>query len=451
MSDASVIEPWPTLTNPFSLAMSRGEPLFEPRVATVREIVNRGAPGGTSISGGPNLGKSLVLKSLRRHAASQNDFPANRMLFEYIDCHSIETPEGLFRRIDRSTEGATEGLDLEPDLELRSVSRSDDQDLAEAIDRRLRRLSRAGYRLVLALDHFDRVFMRLRRLDDTAIRSFLQHASLVFASRKSLADLSRETEFQSLLASAVDLRNLGLLTREQVARGLSQTLQAALGERGVDGFNDVAEIAADQSGGNPGLALAIAGWLWDRQAEGRVTANGNAIYEQMRGSPEIERILDSLWAAANQREQQAIMALVEGGGQPREQIESASTLLGLSLVTNESGQYVPFSRLFGDYVRELVPPDIGLSPQDRALVSLLISKRGEACSIDEIGPRIWGRQVEPNALHVALARIRKALRDHPGSGAVVKVAGRGPHAKALYRFVANAVQEPVDSESSSAD
>src|SRR5215471_1232496 len=74
------------------------------------------------------------------------------------------------------------------------------------------------------------------------------------------------------------------------------------------------------------------------------------------------------------------------------------------------------------------------------LLVLLVERRGELLTRDEIIERIWGKDVfldTDGSINSAIRKIRQVLRDHPEEPRFVQtVSGRG------YRFIAPIVPIP---------
>ena len=309
-----------------------------------------------SIVGERKMGKSSLLTQLACPSQlQQHGIDPTKFIFLYIDLEGMSNID-----YDEFWPEVMDQLELAlPEEHERLAQMAGELAMSRdvrftQVRRLLRRIDRAGLTLVLMLDEFESL-ARNDNFDPSfygELRSLAGELGVVYLtiSKNSLYDLtySHEDTLSSPFFNIFSEERLNLLPREEAA-GLLQHL-ATLNES--DQFTAVqVDMLVELAGGHP-FFLQVAGHhLYEAR---RHAADGETIdlsLVERRFKAEAEDHFRYLWSQLDETEQTTLLNLGSSS------LDLVKQLHIKALVSQEGGQFRPFSRAFADFLalRRLAP------------------------------------------------------------------------------------------------
>lgn len=419
----------------------------------LERLTHPGVPQCCSITGLRRIGKSSLLNFLahpegafQRYAA---DFPSpDQLLLIYADL-SLDsvgdqqdgelvtslTLGHMFRALKRKVRK------LLPDYDFPSLSRSSDwQDTLEHLDDLLHELKEANYHVIFLLDELD-VAERWPAYLTNALRSLVMehHVAYVTASLRPLFELFEEGR-ASPLYNLFSTHPLGLLDRAQARALLVTPAERA----GVSWSEALTEALLDAVGGHPDLVKMTGDHLWNLIKNEGQEPPAAVVLDDL--GADAHALFTSIWGHLLPAERVGVAALACGRGTQ----EISDVLPALQqraiLVEAESERPRLFGHLFADWVRRQPEAEqiddtpylegrwiiingerCQLTPNEAKLAEILLSRRGQTVSREELQSQIWD-QVDPEskALDTTVQRLRgKIEEDRNNPQRLITVRGEG--------------------------
>lgn len=318
-------------------------------------------------------------------------------------------------------------------------------------------LIRDGLKIILLLDEFDRVALRLPIDVSHNMRFLLEKytGSLVYitATRRPLYQYYYEERDDAKGVSplfnyfAPEPFYLGLLedSAEPEGKGLVSFIREPARAYGVDFTNKDVEFALENGGGHPDITRLVCMHLFEaRRQNPRGTLDYHALYEQIIRS--FEPLYHVIWSELSTSQRDALVRLATAQSKSGEVPEQ---LIQLGLIVRSGSGYRLFSPVLESFLRQVdtggarpaglrIWPEqrgiqIGnkleiLSPQEWDLFTYLYEHAGQICAREDLLRALssGNHNLTKAALEITVSRLRQKLEYDPARPSlIVTVRGRG--------------------------
>jgi CHAT domain-containing protein len=358
-------------TNPFVTSTAvRSRSLFFGRQEEIKQLytaLSANPPQHSVVIGLPKSGKSSLLMVLAS-SEMQKQYLADpsQFLFVPVDCSvaNLDAPADLYvRLIERIALACGQpvggGNILDRDAFVAAVS-----DL------------RAGRRMILLLDEFDVLLTSDGCSDEVlaSMRGFVGSDIVVVATAcDTIERLCRrvqktQAEIWTLFSGVLYPR---LLTREESRQAIKQPI----GDAGVATDDAAVDLVIDLVGPHPFFLQVGGKELFDAVASGQpLDAAGQAQLRE-RLSEITRSYFNGFWRAIGVDDQAVLAAIIAGAGLPPKALAVAQRLRNWNLLVLDQDDYVPFSKLFGDYAKATLlgeqPKKMAEREQPRCVLSIV--------------------------------------------------------------------------------
>ncbi|MBA3532401.1 MAG: winged helix-turn-helix domain-containing protein [Ardenticatenales bacterium] len=412
-------------------------------------------PQCCSITGLRRIGKSSLLKFLAHPEGAlpryREEFPHNdRLLLIYadlsLDSVGEETEAGretvaaltLGHMLRALTRRARSILPPDPNL-VPSVRPGDWQEALEALEDLLYSLKEGGFQVIFLLDELDVAETWPASLTH-ALRSLVMEHNVAYvtASLRPLFELFEEGR-ASPLYNLFSTRPLGLLTPEQARALLVEPAQQAE----VTWSAGIIEQLLDAVGGHPDLVKMTGDHLWTLMKGDGKEPRVEMVLEDLRA--DANALFTSIWGHLTPDERRGV-AVLAAHRNPSEITDILPALQQRAMITETHGGTRLFGSLFADWVQQqpeaLEKSDAPhldgrwlvinnqrqqLTPTEARLADILLSRRGQTVSREELQEAIW-EQVDPDskALDTTVQRLREKIeKDRANPQWLITVRGEG--------------------------
>ena len=422
-------------SNPFTTFANQIPPALVGREREVQELmegITEQVPRSFQIAALRTMGATALLRYMS-HPEGACTLPQYRRLLErlphklrlrfiYIDCvqfnpKSFEAVSWLLGEI----EARARQLD---DIPI-------EEQAAEQTNRfervyRLLGAAKQSYRLVIILDHFDRLLHCLAREEAVSLRPFVAQASVITSTERALAEINDDAA-SSLFGGQPAHVTLNELDRE----GARELLRAALQNSPEENEREYLRILRI-TGLRPYYILHGAA-VWFEMKTKYKGLPPKQILELFPDTMLARYRLDFVhfWNHISEREKESLYWLVENNsvqqmGMSQAVRQSLINLMDKGLV-NWDRQFEPFSQLWRRFIeekraeRDITPPPRREHTRSReeALRQYLQKHPGEICTYEQILDAVWQLEDDRKNRHLlrqSILKLRQLMDDEPNHG-----------------------------------
>ena len=355
-------------TNPFVTSTAvRARNLFfgrQEEIAHLYKAISADPPQNCAVIGLPKSGKtSLLLTLTDPNLQKQYLSDPSHYLFVPVDCTvaHLDAPGDLYLRLLERVALACGKLVGGGDI-------LDSAAFLAALDE-----LRAGRRMVLLLDEFGSL-LAAEGCTDLILSNMRQvvgpNIVLVATASDTIERTCRhvdktEAEIWTLFGTTIYPR---LLSREQACQAIKQPI----GEAGVAVEDTLVNALVDLVGAHPFFLQVGGKELFDALASSEPLDQAGQAQLRERLAELCHSYFNSFWRAIGADDQAVLAAIVAGAGLPPKALTAAQRLRNWNLLVQEGDDYVPFSKLFGDYAKSTL---LGEQPKQlpRALPRCVLS------------------------------------------------------------------------------
>jgi CHAT domain-containing protein len=346
-------------TNPFITSTAvRTQNLFFGRLDEIKQLyaaISAAAPQHCAVIGLPKSGKSSLLTALA-NAELQKQFLADptAFLFVPVDCSlaHLDTPSDLYVRLIEYIAKACG----------REISGGDILDGA-AFMAMVNEL-RGQRRMVLLLDEFD-TLLAAEGCNDAMLANMRGFAgpdvALVVAANDTVERICRRA--QKTQAELWTLFDMVIYPRLLNPNEAHQAIKQPITDAGLTLDDAVIDFVIDLVGPHP-FFLQIGGKeLFDALSAGTSLDDGGRARLRDRLAEVCRSYFSGFWREITPDDQAVLAAIIAGAGLPPKGLAVAQRLRNWNLLVVDQDDYVPFSKLFGEFAKATL---VGEQPQPAA-------------------------------------------------------------------------------------
>lgn len=347
-------------TNPFVTSTAvRVRNLFFGRQNEIQQLFTAISPANPQhcvIIGLPKSGKSSLLMSLTNPDLQQQYLSdPSKFLFVPVDCAvtNLDAPGDLYvRLVERVAQVSNQTIGGGNLLD------------AEAFLNAINDL-RGGRRMILLLDEFDKLLASDGCSDEvlSRISSFVgPDVVMVATASDSIERICRrlkkiESQIWNLFSVTI---YPSLLSQEQARQAIKQPIL----DSGITLDDSLVDMVIDMVGPHPFFLQVGGKELFDLLASNTIADSA----AQQRLRENITNICRSyfngFWRVLSVEDQAVLSAIIVGAGLPPKALAVAQRLRNWNLLVLSGEDFVPFSKLFGDYAKAML---VGEEPQKAIL------------------------------------------------------------------------------------
>jgi len=421
-----------------------------------------------SVIGLSNMGKSMLMRSMRGEeiAARYREETRREGVFTYLDCNGMLdlSGQGFYELVLRGMQESIRHIDPEVEAALRKhyqqVIEPDSPFVVPlSFNNAITAFIEDGGRdLILMLDEFDeafdaldgRVFLNLRALRDRYPHRLMYVTATVRRLNFKRGD-EQTAEFVELSAAhTFTVRPLNRAETDAVAAVFEQE------EIGVEGDLSPAELDFlwQQTGGHPGLSMAVISRLVDLRAAAESPASQAAAWQDVLvRDVTIRTECTHLWSQLSTDERETLLAVAVGTLDNRFSRALQSLEEWGLTITQADGTIIPFCDLFADFVRRQATiqrelpegiwldedagevwvsgvPVEALTELEFKLIKLLYQRMNKITDKYQIVETVWGvdyiEQVDDARIEKLVSRLRSKIEPDPSNPRyLLTMRGRG--------------------------
>jgi len=346
-------------TNPFVTSTAvRTQNLFFGRQDEIKQLyaaVGAAPPQHCAVIGLPKSGKSSLLMALA-NADMRKQFLADpaQFLFVPVDCSvaHLDAPADLYVQLLERIAIAC-GKEVGGGIILDGVA------FTTAVNE-----LRGQRRMVLLLDEFDALLDEEGFTNEMmkSVRDFVgPDIALVVTVGDTIERLCRraektQAELWTLFSTPIYPR---LLTRDEARNAIKQPMTGA----GVTVDDAAVDFVIDLVGPHPFFLQVGGKELFDTLSGGQPLDDAGKARLRDQLAEVCRSYFNGFWRALTPEDQAVLAAIVAGAGLPPKALAAAQRLRNWNLLVLDQDDYVPFSKLFGDYTKATL---VGEQPKKAA-------------------------------------------------------------------------------------
>jgi DNA-binding response OmpR family regulator len=433
-------------------------------IETILRRVSSYSPISMEFRGLRTMGKSFLTKYLAdpEGALSQN----HDLLLEPYN----SKPEMLlmilieYRKIPPNTHAFTylyqrfkEFIHSQTSLRQYSTGLPEDAEISptiavEACGNMIRKLATDGYRIVLILDDFDRVFKDLQNDETTMLRPWVDHTSFIIMTEHGLETVN-PSAVGSVFFSILDMEYVGGVSRQEA----DKIIDHAFAVSGISFPQNDRAFLHEHAGKHPYLMIRACQELWDYrkkrnllESDKPLTGRDITIFHN-KLKAKFERVFLGYINTLTPEELFALKTVLQEREGDSEEPTALPILedLGLIEYDSENQEYNFFSPLFKEFLekqnveqfiikteqdeKEKTSKRLTFSQREQKLYKFLRESEGQVCTfgniaeeVFEIDPADWqDEKKQPQISHnirVYITRLRKKLDENEN---IINIHGTG--------------------------